>query len=69
MKANEAGDRRFRLASLRPKSSIPRIMMNRPSGQAVRLVVVHAISLPPDQFGGQGVEQLFTNTLNPAEHP
>ncbi|WP_018607793.1 1,6-anhydro-N-acetylmuramyl-L-alanine amidase AmpD [Uliginosibacterium gangwonense] len=33
------------------------------------LVVVHAISLPPDQFGGPGVEQLFTNTLDANEHP
>jgi AmpD protein len=33
------------------------------------LIVVHAISLPPGEFGGPGVEQLFTNTLNPAEHP
>lgn len=36
---------------------------------AIQLVVLHAISLPPDQFGGPGVEQLFTNALNPAEHP
>lgn len=32
------------------------------------LLVIHAISLPPEQFGGKGVEQLFTNTLDPAEH-
>lgn len=41
----------------------------RPAGEAVNLVVVHAISLPPDQFGGPGVTQLFTNSLDPAEHP
>lgn len=41
----------------------------RPEGEAVRLVVVHAISLPPDTFGGPGVEQLFTNTLSPDAHP
>lgn len=33
------------------------------------LVVVHAISLPPECFGGPGVAQLFTNTLDPAAHP
>ena len=33
------------------------------------LVVIHNISLPPNEFGGEGVAQLFTNTLNPAEHP
>lgn len=41
----------------------------RPAGMAVELLVIHNISLPPDQFGGPGVEQLFTNTLDPAEHP
>jgi AmpD protein len=42
---------------------------DRPPGEPVRLIVVHAISLPPDEFGGPGVEQLFTNTLDPAAHP
>ncbi len=32
-------------------------------------MVIHAISLPPRQFGGPGVEQLFLNQLDPAEHP
>ena len=41
----------------------------RPLGMPVELLVIHNISLPPDQFGGPGVEQLFTNTLDPAEHP
>lgn len=41
----------------------------RPAGEAVCLVVVHAISLPPDQFGGDGIERLFTNRLDPAAHP
>lgn len=40
----------------------------RPAGELPSLVVVHAISLPPDRFGGPGVEQLFTNRLDPAEH-
>ena len=35
----------------------------------ISLVVVHNISLPPKQFGGAYIEQLFTNTLNPDEHP
>jgi AmpD protein len=42
---------------------------NRPQDEAPSLVVVHAISLPPNQFGGEGVEALFTNRLNPKEHP
>lgn len=35
----------------------------------ISMVVIHNISLPPNQYGGAGVAQLFTNTLNPAEHP
>jgi len=41
----------------------------RPDGCGIDLIVVHAISLPPEQFGGPGIEQLFTNTLDPAVHP
>lgn len=41
----------------------------RAEGEAINLVVVHGISLPPNQFGGPGVEQLFTNGLNPADDP
>ncbi len=33
------------------------------------LIVLHCISLPPGQFGTEGVTQLFTNNLDPAEHP
>ena len=35
----------------------------------ISLVVVHNISLPPQQFGGAYIEQLFTNCLNPLDHP
>jgi len=42
---------------------------DRPPGTAIRLVVLHAISLPPEVFGGDAVERLFTNTLDPAAHP
>ncbi len=41
----------------------------RPSGVAVELIVVHAISLPPGRFGGQAIEALFANRLNPSGHP
>ncbi len=41
----------------------------RPDGEVITLIVIHAISLPPGEFGGQGIEQLFTNSINPAEHP
>ena len=41
----------------------------RPEGVEPDLIVVHGISLPPNQFGGDGVKQLFTNQLDPAEDP
>ena len=40
----------------------------RPAGCAIELVVIHAISLPPGQFTGRGVEQLFTNALDYDHH-
>lgn len=33
------------------------------------LVVVHAISLPPGEFGGPWIDELFTNRLDPEAHP
>lgn len=41
----------------------------RPPGEAITLVVVHGISLPPGVFGGDGVTRLFTNTLDPGADP
>jgi AmpD protein len=41
----------------------------RPSGSVVDLIVIHAISLPPGQFGGDYIERLFQNELIVAEHP
>ncbi|MBK6744024.1 MAG: 1,6-anhydro-N-acetylmuramyl-L-alanine amidase AmpD [Hydrogenophilales bacterium] len=41
----------------------------RPGGEAISLVVIHNISLPPGQFGGDGIADLFTNRLDPAAHP
>ncbi|OIQ83900.1 1,6-anhydro-N-acetylmuramyl-L-alanine amidase AmpD [mine drainage metagenome] len=41
----------------------------RPAGEAVCLIVVHAISLPPGEFGGDAILRLFTNRLDPAAHP
>jgi AmpD protein len=33
------------------------------------MIVIHGISLPPGQFGGDDVEALFTNTLDWDAHP
>jgi len=41
----------------------------RPRGQAVTLVVIHGISLPPGEFGGDAIEKLFGNALDCAAHP
>jgi len=41
----------------------------RPPGVEVGLLVIHNISLPPNEFGGGGVECLFSNTLNLDAHP
>jgi AmpD protein len=41
----------------------------RPPGVAIELLVVHAISLPPGEFGGPGIATLFTNRLDPSAHP
>jgi AmpD protein len=41
----------------------------RPEGASITLAVVHGISLPPGEFGGDGITRLFTNALDPAEHP
>ncbi len=41
----------------------------RPDKATVELLVIHSISLPAGQFGGDCVERLFTNQLDSAEHP
>jgi AmpD protein len=35
----------------------------------VSLLVIHCISLPPGEYGGPYIDQLFTNSLDPAFHP
>jgi AmpD protein len=41
----------------------------RPGGTLVRLIVIHAISLPPGRFGTDAVEALFTGQLDTRAHP
>jgi AmpD protein len=40
----------------------------RPSAE-ISLIVIHNISLPPSEFVSNGIIELFTNRLNPYEHP
>jgi AmpD protein len=41
----------------------------RPENTVIDLLVIHGISLPPGEFGGPYIQQLFTNTLDLDAHP
>ena len=41
----------------------------RPTGVLPELLVVHGISLPPNEFGGPWIDRLFTGTLPAVAHP
>ena len=41
----------------------------RPQGAVADLIVLHNISLPPDEFGGPHIDALFCNQLAAADHP
>jgi len=41
----------------------------RPKGAWIDAIVVHGISLPPGEFGGDAIERLFTNRLDTTAHP
>jgi AmpD protein len=41
----------------------------RPDENDISLLVIHCISLPPNEFGGGYIEDLFCNRLNPDAHP
>jgi len=42
---------------------------SRPPGSEISLAVLHSISLPRGKYGGDAIEQLFTNRLDPGAHP
>ncbi|MEE9332178.1 MAG: 1,6-anhydro-N-acetylmuramyl-L-alanine amidase AmpD [Methylophilaceae bacterium] len=42
---------------------------DRPDHCDIDMIVIHNISLPPKIYGGNGIIELFTNKLNPDEHP
>lgn len=42
---------------------------DRPDDTPISMIVVHGISLPPGEFGGDAIERLFTNRLDPRSHP
>lgn len=41
----------------------------RPAGTEIDLLVIHGISLPPGEFGGEWIERLFMGTLPQEAHP
>lgn len=41
----------------------------RPDPDDIGLVVLHNISLPPGEFGGRWIDDLFLGRLDPAAHP
>lgn len=41
----------------------------RPDGADITLMVVHGISLPPGEYGGGWIDDLFCNRLDPEAHP
>jgi AmpD protein len=41
----------------------------RPGGGDIDLIVVHGISLPPGEYGGPWIDDLFTNRLDAQAHP
>lgn len=41
----------------------------RPTNERISLLVIHNISLPPDDFTGNGVIELFTNQIDAGKHP
>lgn len=54
---------------LEPARKVPSPNHNlRPTGE-ISLLVIHCISLPPGEFGGGFIDQLFTNQLDPKAHP
>lgn len=52
-------------AALRPSAHFG----PRPAAATVDLLVVHSISLPPGEYGGNAVESLFLGTLDCSLHP
>ena len=42
---------------------------DRPPGEVASLLVIHNISLPPGEFGGPWIDDLFCNRLDCSRHP
>lgn len=55
---------------LRPAKQCPSPNCDeRPADGAIELLVIHSISLPPGQLGGDEIEAFFQNKLDCSQHP
>ncbi len=41
----------------------------RPLNMTIDLIVLHSISLPPGEYGGESIERFFQNKLDKSQHP
>ena len=41
----------------------------RPEGERISLLVIHNIALPPGEYGGPWIDDLFMGRLDPTAHP
>lgn len=42
---------------------------DRPQGMTIDALIIHAISLPPGEYGGNHIEKFFCNQLDSHDHP
>lgn len=55
---------------LSPATQIPSPHFDqRPDPEDISLLVIHYISLPPEQFGGSYIDDFFQGKLDPTKHP
>lgn len=58
----------YPLARQAPSPHFDQREVNHHGNKDISLLVIHNISLPPNQFGGPYIEQFFTGHLVPAQH-
>lgn len=54
---------------LNQKSVVSPHFSKRPQDDDISLLVIHYISLPPEEFGGNFIDHFFQGTLDPTLHP
>ena len=69
-RAAESGDALWQAGWYRFAKALPSPNFGpRPQGAQIDLIVLHSISLPPGEYGGDAVQRLFTNLLDWDAHP